>query len=96
MKQVQHQTPRSCMCGDRHRRRAIFFAARRRANRWAALPDGGFLLNSGWRVKPAGTQIPLDTLPMSSVLSKDGRFLLVLNGGYKPPSHQRARHQRRP
>lgn len=50
------------------------------------LADGGFLLNSGWRVKPAGTQIPLDTLPMSSVLSKDGRFLIVLNGGYNPPS----------
>ncbi len=50
------------------------------------LADGGFLLNSGWRVKPAGTQIPLDTLPMSSVLSKDGRFLMVLNGGYNPPS----------
>ena len=50
------------------------------------LANGGFLLNSGWRVKPAGTQIPLDTLPMSSILSKDGRFLLVLNGGYKPPS----------
>ncbi len=50
------------------------------------LPNGGFLLNSGWRVKPAGTQIPLDTLPMSAVLSPDGRFLIVLNGGYKPPS----------
>jgi DNA-binding beta-propeller fold protein YncE len=50
------------------------------------LPNGGFLLNSGWRVKPAGTQIPLDTLPMSAVLSADGRFLVVLNGGYKPPS----------
>jgi DNA-binding beta-propeller fold protein YncE len=50
------------------------------------LPDGGFLLNSGWRVKPAGTQIPLDTLPMSSALSPDGRFLVVLNGGYRPPS----------
>src|SRR5579871_641974 len=50
------------------------------------LPGGGFLLNSGWRVKPAGTQIPLDTLPMSAVLSSNGRFLLVLNGGYKPPS----------
>ena len=23
---------------------------------------------------------------MSSVLSKDGRFLIVLNGGYNPPS----------
>ena len=50
------------------------------------LAGGGFLLNSGWRVKPAGTQIPLDTLPMSSVLSKDGRYLIVLNGGYNPPS----------
>ncbi len=50
------------------------------------LANGGFLLNSGWRVKPAGTQIPLGTLPMSSVLSKDGRFLIVLNGGYNPPS----------
>ena len=50
------------------------------------LGNGGFLLNSGWRVQPAGTQVPLDTLPMSSVLSKDGRFMIVLNGGYKPPS----------
>lgn len=50
------------------------------------LPNGGFLLNSGWRVQPAGRQVPLDTLPMSSVLSADGRFLIVLNGGYKPPS----------
>src|SRR5580704_8626251 len=50
------------------------------------LAGGGFLLNSGWRVKPAGAQIQLDTLPMSSVLSKDGRFLIVLNGGYNPPS----------
>ena len=50
------------------------------------LPDGGFLLSSGWRVKPAGVQIPLDTLPMSSALSPDGRFLVVLNGGYRPPS----------
>ncbi|HTW66235.1 MAG TPA: bifunctional YncE family protein/alkaline phosphatase family protein [Bryobacteraceae bacterium] len=50
------------------------------------LAGGGFLLNSGWRVKPAGVQIPLDTLPMSSKLSKDGRYLVVLNGGYNPPS----------
>src|SRR2546421_724976 len=50
------------------------------------LANGGFLLSSGWRVQPAGTQVSLDTLPMSSVLSRDGRFLFVLNGGYKPPS----------
>ena len=50
------------------------------------LADGGFLLNSGWRVQPAGKQVPVDTFPMASVLSPDGRYLLVLNGGYNPPS----------
>ena len=50
------------------------------------LPGGGFLLNSGWRVQPAGKQLPLDTFPMLTALSPDGRYLLVLNGGYKPPS----------
>jgi DNA-binding beta-propeller fold protein YncE len=50
------------------------------------LPGGGFLLNSGWKIQPAGKQIPVDTLPMSSVLAPGGRYLLVLNGGYKPPS----------
>lgn len=49
-------------------------------------PGGGFLLNSGWRLQPAGTQVPLDTLPLSSALSADGRYLLVLNCGYNPPS----------
>jgi len=48
--------------------------------------DGSFLLNSGWRLRPAGTQIPLDTFPMSCALSKDGKYLVVLNGGYNPPS----------
>ncbi len=37
-----------------------------RGNRSGLQADGGFLLNSGWRVKPAGTQVPVDTLPMSS------------------------------
>lgn len=50
------------------------------------LPGGGFLLNSGWRIQPAGRQIPLDTFPMASALSPDGRYVLILNGGYKPPS----------
>src|SRR6266540_1198988 len=48
--------------------------------------DGGFLLTSGWKITPAGRQVPLDTFPMSSVVSKDGKFLLVLNQGYRPPS----------
>lgn len=50
------------------------------------LPDGRFQLNNGWILQPAGKQIPLDTLPMSSALSPDGKYLLVLNAGYKPPS----------
>jgi len=49
-------------------------------------PDGTFLLSNGWRLKPVGEQVPLSTLPMSSVLSKDGKYLLVLNGGFRPPS----------
>ena len=49
-------------------------------------PDGSFVVSSGWRVQPAGKQVPLDTLPMSMALSKDGKFLMVLNGGYRPPS----------
>ena len=48
--------------------------------------DGTTLLISGWKIRPAGTQIAVDTLPMSTALSRDGRYLLVLNGGYNPPS----------
>ncbi|HEY6345894.1 MAG TPA: bifunctional YncE family protein/alkaline phosphatase family protein [Bryobacteraceae bacterium] len=48
--------------------------------------DGGFLLNSGWRIKPAGIKIPLSTLPMSQALAPDGRTLAVLNAGYAPAS----------
>ncbi len=49
-------------------------------------PDGSFLLSSGWRIKAAGTQIPVDTFPMAAAVTPDKRFLLVLNGGYNPPS----------
>jgi YVTN family beta-propeller protein len=49
-------------------------------------PGGGHLLPTGWVIRPAGKQIPLDTFPMASALSPDGRYLLVLNGGYRPPS----------
>ena len=50
------------------------------------LPDGSFLLSTGWRIQPVGQQVAVDTLPMSSALSRDGKFLLVLNGGFRPPS----------
>ena len=50
------------------------------------LAEGGFLLNSGWKLDPAGKQVALDTLPMATALSPDGRYLLVLHCGYRPPS----------
>jgi DNA-binding beta-propeller fold protein YncE len=50
------------------------------------LPKGGFLLNSGWRIEPAGRQVALDTFPMAAALSPDGKYVAVLNGGYNPPS----------
>src|ERR1700682_2013724 len=48
--------------------------------------DGGFLLNTGWRIRPAGKNIALSTLPMSQVLAPDGRMLDVLTGGDEPAS----------
>src|SRR5581483_1039136 len=50
------------------------------------LADGGFLLNNGWTIRPAGQQVPVDTFPMSSAVSGDGKYLLVMNAGYNPPS----------
>ena len=50
------------------------------------LPDGGFLLNDGWILRPDGQQVDVDTFPMRAALSRDGKYLLVLNGGYNPPS----------
>jgi len=50
------------------------------------LPGGGYLLNTGWTIRPAGDQVPLDTFPMRSAISSDGKYLLALNGGLNPPS----------
>ncbi|HKD05386.1 MAG TPA: alkaline phosphatase family protein [Bryobacteraceae bacterium] len=50
------------------------------------MSDGGFLLNSGWRIKPAGAQIPVESFPMSTAVTPDKKYLLVLNGGYNPPT----------
>ena len=50
------------------------------------LPDGSVLLNSGWKIKPAGDSVAVDTLPMRSAMAANGKYLLVLNGGAHPPS----------
>lgn len=47
--------------------------------------DGSTVLATGWKIQPVGKQITVGTLPMSSALSPDGKYLLVLNGGYNPP-----------
>lgn len=54
--------------------------------RTGPLPGGGYLVNSGWAIRPAGKQINVDTFPMASVLTPDGKYLLVMNAGYNPPS----------
>ena len=48
--------------------------------------DGRVLLPNGWHIEPAGRQIPLDTMPTTSLVSPDGKYLLVLHQGYNPPS----------
>jgi phospholipase C/DNA-binding beta-propeller fold protein YncE len=49
-------------------------------------PGGVTLLNTGWRIQPAGVSVPVGTTPMSRVTSADGKMLFVLNGGFQPPS----------
>jgi DNA-binding beta-propeller fold protein YncE len=65
---------------------ALLYSQRKKPEWVGELQQGGYLLNTGWRVRPAGKNIPLSTLPMSHALSPDGRMLAVLNGGYVPPS----------
>ena len=48
--------------------------------------DGSVLLPTGWRIRPAGTQMETDTFPMASALSPNKKFLAVLHGGYNPPA----------
>lgn len=65
---------------------ALLLASQPQPREQVGPAPGGFLLNSGWRLEPAGRQIPLDTLPMATALSPDRKYLVVLNGGFKPPS----------
>lgn len=49
-------------------------------------PEEGTVLSDGWRIRPAGKQTALDTLPMAAVATRDGRHLLVLHSGSNPAS----------
>ena len=48
--------------------------------------DGSVVLPNGWTITHAGKQIPLSTLPMSMAVTPDEKHMLVLNGGFLPPS----------
>jgi DNA-binding beta-propeller fold protein YncE len=52
------------------------------------MPGGGFRVSTGWTIRPAGKQIPLDTFPMASAMSPDKKFVVIMNAGYNPPSLQ--------
>ena len=53
----------------------IAFAAGKLHITWMGKqPDGSFLLSSGWRIKAAGTQIPVDTFPMAAAVTPDKKF----------------------
>jgi YVTN family beta-propeller protein len=47
---------------------------------------GQTLLPNGWRLSPVGRQIPLDTMPGKTLVTPDGKYLLVLHQGDNPPS----------
>ena len=54
---------------------------------WPGMKENGFLLFTGWRLAPAGIQVPLpDTFPMAMAMHPGGKYLFVLNAGYTPPS----------
>ncbi len=42
--------------------------------------DGTTLLPSGWRIRPAGRQVPVGTLPLNLVTLSDGSILVTNNG----------------
>ncbi len=49
-------------------------------------PDIYGILPTGQRITPAGTQTPVNSLPISAELSPDGRYLVVLQVGFETPS----------
>jgi YVTN family beta-propeller protein len=54
---------------------------------WPGTKDNVVLLFNGWRLAPAGIQVPLpDTFPMTLVMHPGGKYLFVLNAGYTQPS----------
>jgi DNA-binding beta-propeller fold protein YncE len=51
-----------------------------------AVGQGATLLANGWRLAPAGRQLPVSDLPLTVVASPDGKYLIVTNNGLAKPS----------
>jgi YVTN family beta-propeller protein len=49
-------------------------------------PDGTALTTYGWRITPAGKQVPLGEKPFGAALSPDGKYLAVSNDGTRTQS----------
>ena len=49
---------------------------------YAGATDSGFLLPNGWRLTPAGQQVPLSDLPLNILTSPDGKTAFVATSGY--------------
>lgn len=58
---------------------ALLYAQAPSAVKPGPRPDGGTLLANGWSLRPAGKQISLGAFPMSAALTRDGKYLLILN-----------------
>lgn len=46
----------------------------------------GAILPTGWRITPAGSQIPVDDNPVAAAAVPGGEQVLVLHSGYRQPS----------
>src|SRR5262249_49491061 len=44
--------------------------------------EKGFVLPNGWRLTPAGEQVPLTDLPLNILTTPDGKYALVATSGY--------------
>src|SRR6185295_3321746 len=44
--------------------------------------EQGFLLPNGWRLTPAGKQVPLTDLPLNILVDAEGKHAIVATGGY--------------
>src|SRR5438876_4405367 len=59
------------------------------------LRDGTTQLASGWRIRPAGRQVPVGTLPLNLLTLSDGSVLVTNNGYGEGEQVERQRPHRR-